>query len=340
MNFIDSIHHIAKGFEFEKGEIVLLHFFGDNRDLDVLDKLAIEIGKSGAVPMKFQQSREFVKDYYSAVDKENLTFPEKYFDVFKIADSVIDICMYPVPAPHKEFPRDKMDEYRQNMMNTMRSIMPDKKYYIQLRVPTKENAAAEGLEFSVYEKAMLDAFNIDYVKLKEKSKEVIKGFEGVKKVEIYTGKDSRLQFDITERPWHRDDGFGDLPCGEVYVAPVEESVNGDIIIPKAFLNGDRLENITLSFENGVLVSSSHQLIIEHASQFPGDSNVFAEFGIGLNENVKDLLGYALIDEKCSETMHIAIGMNDMFGGKNSSPFHMDFIFKPTRVMIDHMEFKL
>ena len=340
MKFKDSIPQIATGFEFEKGEIVLLHFWGENKDLEILEALAIEIGKRGAIPMKIQQSREFIKDYFTSVAKENLQFTEEYYNIFKIADSVIDVFMYPVPAPHMDFPNDKMDEYRQHVMKIMKSIMPGKKTYVQLRVPTEENAVAEGLEFSKYEKTMLAAYNIDYIRLKEKTKEIVDKLQGIKTIEIYTGTKSMLQFDIIERPWHRDDGLGDLPCGEVYVAPIEESVNGEIVIPKVYLEGEIFEEVTLSFENGVLLSTSNQSIVRHVAKFPGDSNIFAEFGIGLNENVKDLIGYALLDEKCNGTMHIAIGMNDMFGGLNSTPFHMDFIFIPTKIRLDGKELYL
>ena len=62
MEFIEFIPRIVKGFEFKQGSMVLLNFWGENKDLDILDRFAIEIGKLGAVPVKIQQSREFAKD--------------------------------------------------------------------------------------------------------------------------------------------------------------------------------------------------------------------------------------------------------------------------------------
>lgn len=340
MGFNNIIENIAKGFEFEKGEIVLLHFWGDNKDLEVLDKLAIEIGKSGAVPMKLQQSREFIKDFYSAVEKEDLVFPEKYFEIFKIADSVIDIMMYPVPAPHVDFPKEKINEYRTNMINTMRNITEGKRHFIQLRVPTLENSQAEEMEFEEYNSRMLKAYDIDYTGLKKRTRNQVGKFNGIKNVELITGEDARLTFCIENRPWHLDDGIGDMPCGEVYIAPIEESVFGEIVIPKVFLEGEVYENVKLTFHEGELQESSQEEILTFAKQFPGASTMFSEFGIGMNPNVNDLCGYTLLDEKCSGTCHIAIGMNDMFGGKNSTPFHFDFVFKPKAIKIDGNELKI
>ena len=54
----------------------------------------------------------------------------------------------------------------------------------------------------------------------------------------------------------------------------------------------------------------------------------------MNEKVKELIGCMVIDEKCKGTAHIAIGMNNMFGGKNSSPLHMDFVFTPLKIEAD------
>lgn len=74
--------------------------------------------------------------------------------------------------------------------------------------------------------------------------------------------------------------------------------------------------------------------MDFINQFPGDKDIIAEFGIGLNENVQSLTGSTIIDEKCIGTAHIAIGMNNLFGEKNSSNFHMDFIFTPSKIEAD------
>lgn len=340
MNFRNIIPNIASGFEFNKGEIVLLQFWGDNSDLDILDKFAIEVGKMGAVPLKVQNSREFIKDYYSAVDKDALVMPDKYFDLFKIADSVIEISMYPFPAPHKDFPREKIDEYRTNMINTMRSIMPGKDKYIQLRVPTEENAIESGLSFEEFEKAMLDAYSIDYKSLKEEASGMVDKLSKKTKVTIHTDGGRKLDMSLEGRSWFKDDGCGDMPCGEIYIAPVESSVNGSIIIPEINIEGTRFKSVEFKFDCGKVVSCSESEIESFISECPGDSDMFAELGIGMNKNINRFLGYPLLDEKMVGTAHIAIGMNNMFGGNNDCPMHMDFIFKPEKMIFDDEEIVL
>lgn len=180
IKFIEYIPNIASAFDFAKGEIVLLHFWGDNKDLDILDRFAIEIGKKGVVPLKLQQSREFIKDYYSEIEEDYLVIPDKYFDIFKIADSVIDIHTYPAPAPHKDFPNKKIGAYRENLIKTMGALMPDKKYFIQLRVPTEDNANSTNLPFDEYYDRMISALDIDYAKLKDVTSTTVQKFDGIK----------------------------------------------------------------------------------------------------------------------------------------------------------------
>lgn len=338
--FKEVIPNIAEGFDFSKGDIVLLQFWGENDDLHILDEFAIEVAKKGAFPIKWQHSREFMKEYYAKTPDEYLTFPDKFFEIFKVANAVVDICMFTPPTPHKDFPREKIQFYRENMMKLFRSVTEDKKYFIQVKVPNAENAAAVGIDYELFEKSIIDSVCINYKELKETCEKVVTNLKDKKNVEIHTGDNNKLTFSIKDRPWYKDDGNGDIPPGEVYIAPIEESGEGSILVPQLFLDGNCHKNVTLTFKEGILLESSLPELMEHVKSCPGDSDKLAEFGIGLNKNVKELIGYPAYDEKAVGTIHIAIGMNVMFGGENNTPLHMDFILKPFKVLIDGEEFNI
>lgn len=333
MNFIKVIPNMVSGFEIKKGSIVLLNFWGENNDLALLDKFALEVAKAGAVPIRWQQSREFIKTYFSEVSQEYLDFPDKYFEVFKLADVVIDIFMYG-PAPHKNFPKEKLPLYGAYMRKLFPAIAEGKELFIQVRIPTEENALDEGIDYEIYKKSMHDALSVDLKKLKKECTNLINKLNGKNKVTIYSEDDRILIFNLKDRKWYKDDGNGDIPCGEVFIAPIEDSADGEILIPQVILEGEKLINVLLEFKSGKLISCSSKELLEFINQFPGDNDILAEFGIGLNDNVKEFIGSSAIDEKCKGTAHIAVGMNDMFGGRNSSPFHMDFIFSPMKIEID------
>lgn len=333
MEFVNVIPNMVSGFEIEKGALVLLNFWGENSDLAILDKFTLEVAKAGGVPIRWQQSRELIKEYYKEVAPEYLEFPDKYFEIFKLADAVIDIFMY-APAPHKDFPKDKFPFYGGYMRKLFNSLTEGKELFIQVRVPTEENAMSEGVDYEVYKVSIYNALSIDFTKLKNDCTELVNKLKGKNSVNIYTEGNKVLSFNLENRQWHKDDGTGDVPCGEVFIAPIEESAEGEILIPQVILEGKKLSNVLLEFKAGKLVNCSSKELMEFIKQFPGDNDVLAEFGIGLNENIKELIGCTVIDEKCKGTAHIAIGMNDMFGGKNSSQLHMDFIFTPVKIEVD------
>lgn len=83
MDFINAIPNLVKGFEMKKGSIILLNFWGENRDLDILDKFAVEIVKEGGIPIRYQHSRELNKKYFEEASEESLDFPDKFLKSLK-----------------------------------------------------------------------------------------------------------------------------------------------------------------------------------------------------------------------------------------------------------------
>lgn len=124
-------------------------------------------------------------------------------------------------------------------------------------------------------------------------------------------------------------GWGNLPGGETFIAPVEDSAYGEIAINGA-ISGRVLqgpEALVLTFLNSRLthrrgpddvVARFDQLLVpgQRANHADGlDWDALAELGIGDNEAICELTGNNLFDEKCDGTVHIAIGDSAGFGGR-------------------------
>ncbi|WP_156291855.1 aminopeptidase [Oceanobacillus salinisoli] len=128
---------------------------------------------------------------------------------------------------------------------------------------------------------------------------------------------------------------GNLPSGESYIAPLEDSANGCVMIDGSIAGiGVLNEPITLTIENGRLVDASgekgKQLL---AMLGDGDGRTIAEFGIGTNKKAR-LTGNVLEDEKVFGTVHIAFGSNKSFGGVTDAGVHVDCVIKAPIVIID------
>jgi len=87
--------------------------------------------------------------------------------------------------------------------------------------------------------------------------------------------------------------------------------------------------LTLKFKNGKVTSFTAKRGKDHLTKFlranTGEKDRIAEFGIGMNRKAKYTEGDILIDEKIFKTIHIAIGWNIGYRGKNKASSHLDFI---------------
>jgi leucyl aminopeptidase (aminopeptidase T) len=127
--------------------------------------------------------------------------------------------------------------------------------------------------------------------------------------------------------------FGNLPCGEGFIAPVEGSGEGKLVVDGSIAGvGKVTDQVILTVEEGHLTTASSEqgmrlmeLLTAHGE---GGTNV-AELGIGTNEKAK-LTGEVLEDEKLLGTAHVAFGASAAIGGTVQVPVHLDcVVLKPT-----------
>ena len=112
------------------------------------------------------------------------------------------------------------------------------------------------------------------------------------------------------------------------------------MIDRAVIRGKLVERLRLDFEHGKVVHieapepGSAQLLEELLSISSGDKDRIAELGFGMNPGVTELTGDIMLDEKLNQSVHIALGMNDRFGGCNHSNLHLDLVMLHPSIWLD------
>ncbi|MEW8957876.1 MAG: aminopeptidase [Moorella sp. (in: firmicutes)] len=166
-----------------------------------------------------------------------------------------------------------------------------------------------------------------------------------REVHLTTAAGTDLTFSIAGRKGHPDTGlytrpgsFGNLPAGEAYVAPVEGTARGFLIIDGALAGIGILEKpLHIKVEEGRAVAvdggREARLLEEIFAKYGPASRNIAELGIGLNPLAR-LTGNVLEDEKVRGTVHVALGDNSTFGGNVEAPSHLDGILLRPRLEID------
>lgn len=324
MNY-SIVEKIVKASGVKPNELVLVQFWGEDKDLWLIHLFAKAVASLGASPFEMQQSRDINADKFATASES--AFSENYFKIIAGFDAVLDLFAYRPVVLNTKLNDIQTGLYRKYMSALFRTLSGAKRF-TQIRIPTDENAAESNLSPDEYIRRMTAAYDIDYTRLRQDGEKLIAGMKET--ISLKTGENCTLHFVTTGRQWHLDSGDGDIPCGEVYIAPLEAETNGQVYFETLHAeNWGVFRNVTLVVENGIIVSADNEELNSRFANLQTVDKIVCELGFGLNENVTDLCGYTVLDEKAYGTFHIAIGMNTMFGGINESEIHMDFVGKAT-----------
>ena len=142
------------------------------------------------------------------------------------------------------------------------------------------------------------------------------------------GADLTLRVDA--RLWQNSSGRRNMPSGEVFTSPLEDSANGVVrfTVPSS-VSGRDVRDVTLNFTDGLVTKARAEVgndYLQAAINTDAGAKFLGEIGIGTNRNIQRPTRNILFDEKISGTVHLALGNSyPETGGKNISGLHWDLI---------------
>lgn len=201
--------------------------------------------------------------------------------------------------------------------------------WVILNYPTSVVAQNAGMSTEAFEDFYFDVCNLDYSKMDKAMDPLKELIERTDKVRI-VAKDTDLTFSIKGMPAIKCSGKNNIPDGEIFTAPVKNSVNGQIRynIPILSGNGERHENILLKFKDGKIVeaTSNSNEDINEVFNIDEGARYVGEFALGVNPYIKKPMLDILFDEKIMGSIHFTPGCcyDDCDNG-NKSALHWDLI---------------
>ena len=231
--------------------------------------------------------------------------------------------------PSKQRALAKRDEALQEMIER-------KDRWVLTLFPTEARAQEADMGLAEYEEFVFSAMALgeeDQVRhWREKAGEregLIERMEGTREVRILA-PDTDLTLSVEGRGWVNDDGRYNMPGGEVYTGPVEDSANGEIFFgPPVAVSGREVSGVRLRFENGKVVQAEADRGAEYLNAVldaDAGARYLGELGIGTNYGIGRATKSTLFDEKVGGTVHLALGYSlPDTGGKNRSGVHWDLI---------------
>ena len=310
--------------------------------LKFAEALAYECAMKGAQPTIGYRSDELSLKIYKKINPKFLKFkPKLGYAHLKIVNAEMHIDDSN-PFVAKLLPQKKIEIRRKALKPFKRKrdkLLVKKRMKLALiGFPTKEDAKAMKLPFKRLEKIFWDTIDVDYNKLFSFNDRLIRKLKNARKIKI-VGERTNLEFSVKNRKFINacgivakkgEIGYLNLPDGEVFTAPVENSANGEIYfdLPCMYHYGKQVKGVWFKFRRGKVVKykiekglKNFEDVIKNAS---GKKTTIAELGIGTNPKAKITGGMIIVDEKVRGTIHIAIGDNKLFGGRNDATIHWDF----------------
>lgn len=200
--------------------------------------------------------------------------------------------------------------------------------WVILRYPNDSMSQLAGMPTEKFEDFYFNVCNLDYAKM-DKAMDNLKALmDKTDKVRL-VARDTDLTFSIKGIGAIKCSGKLNIPDGEVYSAPVKNSVNGTITYnAPSIKDGVRFENVSLTFRNGKIVdfTGTHPEKLQSIFNTDEGARYVGEFAIGVNPYITQPMGDILFDEKIAGSIHFTPGCayDDAFNG-NTSAVHWDLV---------------
>ncbi len=319
----------------------LLITTSDSGAFGLVKAIYVQALKLGAYPLvdtqiDFHINRSYMNgfayQFYSLADEWQLKYVPESVLKAKIdwADAFVRIVTLDNSKELAQIPPEKIT-LRQKLVQPIFEKMIDKNRWVLTYYPTPAMAQEAGVAFDWLVDFYYQACLVDYQKMGRQLKSLEAILDKGKEVRI-VGKNTDLHFSIRGRLAQAAYGQANIPDGEVFLAPLEKSVEGKIYfdLPTIYA-GAEVEGIYLELRRGKVVTAraDHgQVALEKILATDEGARYFGEFAIGANYNIKQAMKNTLFDEKIGGTIHMALGRayrEKRGGGTNKSAIHWDIV---------------
>lgn len=312
----------------QPGENVLIEMIGSERDL--LNAIIEEVGKRGGYPFVQLTDRTVQRAMLKHASKEQLSlWAELDLERMKKMDCYIGIRAGENVNDLADVPEQNMKLYNSLYQHPVHSEERVKRTkWVVLRYPNASMAQLANTSTEAFEDFYFDVCNLDYSKMDRAQDPLAELMKKTDKVRI-VGPGTDLSFSIKGIGAEKCSGQKNIPDGEVYTAPVRDSVNGTIQYNTPTLyNGITFENIKFRFENGKIVEAtgSDTARLNEILDSDEGARYIGEFAIGFNPYILHPMKDILFDEKIAGSLHFTPGQAyDVTDNGNRSSIHWDLV---------------
>ena len=313
--------------------------------LRYLSLLAADIGKNFCKSITFHE--------YAATGSHGAEPPSKLWE-FAFGEKAVETLkkerlLLPIlkkTAKDQDIKRaeDIIRKHKNNAVNCVIALSNYSTSHTRFRDFLTRVCGCRYASMPLFDISMLEgAMNIDWKTLAKRTLGITKVINMAEFIKVKTSNGTHIFFSKKGRRARSDTGiltrqgsFGNLPAGEAFVAPLEGTANGKLVMewgPTRQLESPMILTVKDGYVTAVSGEDEYAEYLNIRLSERKENGNIAELGIGTNDAAKRP-DNILESEKILGTVHIALGDNSSFGGNVKTPFHQDFVFfKPTVTLI-------
>ncbi len=311
----------------QAGEKILIQM--NNDTLPLTKALIEEVYKVGAMPFLELVNTQLQRSVLKGASVEQLQLSASWeTDRMSKMDAFIALRANDNVSELSDVPTNQMQLYQTYLGRPVQDIRIPKTKWCVLKYPNSAIAQQANMSTEAFEDYFFDVCNLDYSKMDSAMTPLCELMDRTDKVRI-VGPGTDLTFSIKDIPTIKCCGVMNIPDGEIFTAPVKDSINGHLSYnTQSIQQGFTFESIHFEFVDGKIVNatSNNTEKINQILDTDEGARYIGEFSFGVNPYIDKPMKDTLFDEKIKGSFHFTPGnaYDTAFNG-NKSAIHWDLV---------------
>jgi aminopeptidase len=290
------------------------------------------VGDIGAIPVYETKSDRATRAYLRATGADGVETAEHGVALYEDADAIIRVRGDSNVTEKSDIAPETMAAHKKARKPVQQTILS--KRWCLTQFPSPSYAQIAEMSTEEYEDFVWDAVNKDWDAQREHQQQMVEILDPASEVRISSGDTTDLTMSVDGMITQNDYGENNLPGGEVFTAPVPDSVEGEVLFDMPLYHqGREVNGVHLVFEDGEVIEHSAETnedVLTGVLNTDDGARRLGELGIGMNRAIDQFTYNMLFDEKMGDTVHMAVGSayGDTVGEnreRNDSAVHVDMI---------------
>ena len=315
--------------QIKKGERILIEAF-DLPEPNLVCALVEGAAERGAIPLVSTKQNAVLRSLYQTATDESMQVAAEFEGArMHSCQAYVGIRGAANSSQFADVPHERMDLFQQHWWKPVHGSIrvPDTKWVV-LRYPTDSFAQAASMSTAAFEDFYFDVCTADYAAMGKAQEPLVARMEAADRVKI-VAPGTELEFSIKDIPVIPCSGERNIPDGEVFTAPVRDSINGVIRYnTQSRYQGTVFDNVEFEFKNGKIIRAEANETKKLNEILDSDEGAryVGEWAIGTNNRVRHPMLDTLFDEKIGGSFHLTPGQAyEEANNGNNSRIHWDLV---------------